>query len=60
MKLMVGRQQLLFQGRMDRVLKVECVLTLAIWSYGYEAEEHIFLNFRFLQTIRKILQFAVF
>ena len=25
-------------------LKVECLLTLAIWSYGHEVEEYIFLN----------------
>ena len=32
-----------------RVLKVECLLTLAIWSYeyGHEAEEYIFLNLPF-------------
>ena len=42
-------------------LKVECLLTLAIWSYGHEAEEYIFFwTYRFLQTPRKILQFAVF
>ena len=28
-------------------LKVECLLTLAIWSYGHEAEEYIFLNLPF-------------
>ena len=28
-------------------LKVECLLTLAIWSYGHEAEQYIFLNLPF-------------
>ena len=28
----------------NELLKVECLLTLAIWSYGHEAEEYIFLN----------------
>ena len=28
-------------------LKVECLLTLAIWSYRYAAEEYIFLNLPF-------------
>ena len=28
-------------------LKVECLLTLAIWSYWHEAEEYIFLNLPF-------------
>ena len=30
-----------------RVLKVECLLTSAIWSYGHEAEVYIFLNLPF-------------
>ena len=30
-----------------RGLKVECLLTSAIWSYGHEAEVHIFLNLPF-------------
>ena len=29
------------------ILKVECLLTLTIWSYGHEAEEYIFLNLPF-------------
>ena len=29
------------------MLKVVCLLTLAIWSYGHEAEEYIFLNLPF-------------
>ena len=29
------------------LLQVECLLTLAIWSYGHEAEEYIFLNLPF-------------
>ena len=28
-------------------LKVECLLTSAIWSYGHEAEVYIFLNLPF-------------
>ena len=32
------------------LLKVECLLTLAIWSYGHEAEEYIFLNLLFPST----------
>ena len=40
-----------FQGHyiymVRRALKVECLLTLAIWSYGHEAEEYIFLNLPF-------------
>ena len=47
---------------------VECLLTLAIRSYGHKAEECkavwrgciFFWTYRFLQTPRKILQFAVF
>ena len=31
----------------EALLKVECLLTLAIWSYGHEAEEYIFLNLPF-------------
>ena len=41
-------------------LKVECLLTLAIWSYGHEAEEYIFLNLPFPSNPKEILQFAVF
>ena len=29
------------------ILKVKCLLTLAIWSYGHEAEKYIFLNLPF-------------
>ena len=29
------------------LLKVECLLTLAIWSCGHESEEYIFLNLPF-------------
>ena len=29
------------------ILKVECLLTSAIWSYGHEAEVYIFLNLPF-------------
>ena len=29
------------------LLKVDCLLTLAIWSYEHEAEEYIFLNLPF-------------
>ena len=29
------------------MLKVECLLTSAIWSYGHEAEVYIFLNLPF-------------
>ena len=29
------------------IKKVECLLTLAIWSYGHETEEYIFLNLPF-------------
>ena len=38
----------------------ECLLTLAIWRYGHEAEEYIFLNILFPSNPKEILQFAVF
>ena len=37
-----------------RILKVECLLTLAIWSYGHEAEEYIFLNLPFPSNPKEI------
>ena len=44
-----------------KTLKVECLLTLAIWSYGHEAEEYIFLNLPFPSNPKGIFfQFAVF
>ena len=42
------------------VSKVECLLTLAIWCYGHEAEEYIFLNLPFPSNPKEILQFVVF
>ena len=35
------------------MLKVECLLTLAIWSYGHEAEEYIFLNLPFPSNLKE-------
>ena len=34
-------------------LKVECLLTSAIWSYGHEAEVYIFLNLPFPSNPKK-------
>ena len=34
-------------------LKVECLLTSAIWSYGHEAEVYIFLNLPFPSNLKE-------
>ena len=41
-------------------LKVVCLLTLAIWSYGHEVEEYIFLDLPFPSNPWKILQLSAF
>ena len=42
----MNKHQLNIQPKAKR-LKVECLLTLAIWNYGHEAEEYTFLNLPF-------------